>query len=113
MKKKIACPHCSGRGSRVVITGDRKDYCGVAHENCPECGGRGFVEAEMTISDKIRTMSDEELAVFWNEHYDDFCQSKTECSEYINEGREIPESWCVACALQWLKKSAEVKECSK
>ena len=67
----------------------------------------------MTIADHIRYMSDEELAAFWSEHYDDFCASKPECGELINEGKEIPDEWCKACTLAWLRRPVEVEACSK
>ena len=103
--------------------------------NCPVCGGhvrsesigwkcvscRGFIDMQgkyhehidrpfmppMTIADRIRSMSDEELAVFWSEHYDNFCQSKPECGKLLDTDEGIPSEWCVACALEYIRQPAE------
>ena len=64
MKKNIACPDCKGNGYRTVITGDRNDYCGVANEMCPTCKGTGVQLTDMTNADRIRAMSDQQLAEF-------------------------------------------------
>lgn len=61
----------------------------------------------MTNADRIRAMSDEQLAAYWADHYDDFCQSKPECGDLLNDDKCIPDHWCVACALEWLRKPAE------
>lgn len=60
-----------------------------------------------TNADRIRAMSDEELATFWSDHYDNFCPNKPECGQYINEGKDIHAEWCAACALKWLRQPAE------
>lgn len=62
----------------------------------------------MTRADLIRSMSDEELAAYWSDHYDDFCQSKPECGDLLNVDKCIPDHWCVACVLEWLRKPAEI-----
>lgn len=66
-----------------------------------------FFQPPMTRADRIRSMSDEELAAFWSDLYDDFCPNKPECGQYLDEGKDIPAEWCVACALNWLSQPAE------
>jgi hypothetical protein len=49
-------------------------------------------------------MSDEELAAYWAEHYDEFCPNSQECGEMLNKGQEIPAEKCIGCALRWLQE---------
>lgn len=58
----------------------------------------------MTRADRIRAMSDEELAAYWAEHYDEFCPNSQECGEMLNKGQEIPAEKCIGCALRWLQE---------
>lgn len=66
-----------------------------------------YIPPTMTIAEKIRSMSDKELAVFWSNNYDNFCQNKPECGAIIDTEDCIPGEWCVACALEWLRQPAE------
>lgn len=61
----------------------------------------------MTIADKIRAMTDEELAAYWTDNYDNFCQNKPECGAILDTEGCIPGEWCVRCALEWLRQPAE------
>ena len=58
----------------------------------------------MTHADQIRAMSDEELAAYWSDHYDDFCPNLPECGEMLNQDQEIPAEKCIGCALRWLQE---------
>lgn len=88
MKKKIPCPECKGNG----------------YFACSSCGGSGALEVDMTRADRLRAMSDEELAAYWADHYDEFCPNSQECGEMLNKGQEIPAEKCIGCALRWLKE---------
>ena len=95
--KLTNCPHCGGN-VRVESIGWK----------CEKC--RGFIDMQgnfheyvekpfmppMTNADRIRAMTDEELAEFlWG----DGCPgSKREC-----------DGDCVKCFLEWLKQPAEVE----
>ena len=62
----------------------------------------------MTNAERIRTMSDEELAKFLMEAHDcelhiPFCREKRECDELLCNGY-IPEENCMACMVAWLKQ---------
>ena len=55
--KKIVCYNCGGHG---FITATYEN--GQTSAICPVCGGIGSHEIQMTNADRIRSMTDEELA---------------------------------------------------
>lgn len=57
--KKLVCYNCGGHG---FITATYEN--GQTSAICPVCGGIGSHEIQMTNADRIRAMSDEELAEF-------------------------------------------------
>ena len=61
----------------------------------------------MTNGDKIRSMTDEELAEKLLTHgvaeQINFCQGKGECEWKLEMNEEIPEEWCTQCMLEWMK----------
>ena len=57
--KKLVCYNCGGHG---FITATYEN--GQTSAICPVCGGIGTHEIQMTNADRIRAMSDEELAEF-------------------------------------------------
>lgn len=57
--KKLVCYNCGGHG---FITATYEN--GQTSAICPVCGGIGTHEIQMTNADRIRDMSDEELAEF-------------------------------------------------
>ena len=65
-----------------------------------------------TNADRIRNMTDEELA----EHitsipsYEtciNFCKNIEDCRELMDMDHDIPEEWCKKCLLKWLQKEVE------
>lgn len=66
MKKKINCPTCGGFGFVTKFS----DYS-VWSERCEQCNGTGEIEAPFTIGDRIRSMSDEDIAVWLHAHVTD------------------------------------------
>lgn len=64
-----------------------------------------------TNADRIRAMSDEELAKAiyfgWDTQY---CRYDQKCAEILDTTDGIPEEMCTACAVKWLKQPAEVEE---
>lgn len=63
MPKRIDCNECKGKGY-ITLTRMFNDYCGIGSKPCEACGGKGYFEVPMTNADRIRAMSDEELAKF-------------------------------------------------
>ena len=57
--KKLVCYNCGGHG---FITSTYEN--GQTSAICPVCGGIGSHEIQMTNADRIRAMTDEDLADF-------------------------------------------------
>lgn len=99
----MICPECNGRGETtyyVETDRDENTVTVVARKDiCHTCNGSG--KMPMTNADRIRAMSDEELAELINAFGHDFppyCKEEfvTEC-DYN----------CIKCAVEWLKQPAE------
>ena len=65
--KLVSCPQCGGFGftSTPVSTDYEITVCRA--KTCELCHGAGVIEVPMTNADRIRAMSDEELADFLNQ----------------------------------------------
>ena len=67
---------------------------------------------KMTNADRIRAMTDEELAehILSTPAYEtciDFCKKRAECNDLIESNDGIPDGWCKECLLEWLQKEVE------
>ena len=63
----------------------------------------------MTNGDRIRAMSDEQLADFLNNITEDeglvgYCQNKKICEDKLDRDDVIPYEWCRQCLVDWVKK---------
>ena len=97
--KKIVCYNCGGHG---FITATYES--GQTSAICPVCGGIGTHEIQMTNADRIRAMSNEELATFISEIADE-CERNTECNQHCY-GCDI--EYCVReSCLKWLQQPAK------
>lgn len=83
------------------------DKCGCIKEQC-ECG------KTKTNADRIRSMSDEELAekMFELENKElckviPFCKSTDECTDIMDSGELIPDELCKQCLVKWLQSEVE------
>lgn len=88
----------------------KADYCDkdTCTGECEFHDGSGCEYRKIeTMADRIRAMSDQELAAYWADNHDNFCQNKPECGEALNRDELIPDEWCVACALKWLQQPIE------
>ena len=66
----------------------------------------------MTNGDKIRAMTDEELAehILSTPAYEtciDFCKKRAECYDLNESDKGIPDGWCKQCLIDWLQKEVE------
>ena len=106
LKKSVPCQACEGRGYNTVMIGERSDYCGVMNESCPECNGTGAKLVDMTNADRIRAMSDEELATFLL-NADEGNLTVDICEGYCSEQNDCPHD-CKAAVLNYLQSLARV-----
>lgn len=64
----------------------------------------------MTRGDKIRSMTDEQIAEMMIEqgmdYGIDFCQNKEKCNQ---DGPEDPETECTRCLIEWLKQEEDAE----
>lgn len=68
--------------------------------NCPVCGAEMRVGTDMTNADRIRAMTDEELANMWFSYVDcGECPMHRECNM-------LPQD-CLRLALEWLRQEAQ------
>ena len=94
MTKQIACPVCSGHGFISVI-GENT----ISSYTCDHCNGAGEIEIPMTNADRIRAMSDEELAsLFVKAPLCRANETKVDCRQTKS---------CLECLTDWLKQPAE------
>ena len=90
--KKLVCYNCGGHGFITTIY-----ESGQTSTICPVCGGIGTHEIQMTNADRIRSMTDEELAniiecPYGNPYFDEHLPCKGSCHD---------------CLLIWLQQPAE------
>lgn len=94
MMKEVPCPKCQGHGFISHF-----DEYSVWAETCSDCGGSGVIMQPMTNGDRIRAMSDEELA----EHIWKKCgcpngKNNITCG-YVGDCRD--------CWIDWIRQPAE------
>lgn len=94
MVKSVVCPVCEGYGFTVTTS-----ECSIQSRTCDQCKGSGALEVPMTNADRIRAMSDEELAWVLMEYRFD-ALSKANGSEPA-----LPNTQ--ANILKWLQQPAE------
>lgn len=66
----------------------------------------------MTNADKIRAMSDEELAglLYPFQNLEDkvkYCKNKKSCIDALNNDKDIPDNMCKKCLVDWLQSESE------
>ena len=71
-----------------------------------------FIPIAITNADRIRSMSDEELAelLYSIQNLEDkvkFCKNKIECDNILDIGKEIPDNMCKQCLVDWLQSEME------
>lgn len=108
MSKRIPCKRCSGNGYINVTYIDGNTGTATSC-TCPECSGVGFQFVPSTNADRIRAMSDEELAshlhnIGWDCHL--CAEHRRLDNEPLLRGEKCDEK-CVEHCLEWLKQPAE------
>ena len=87
------------------------------NEHCDNCApikalnlGLGCEKMPLTNADRIRSMSDEELAAYIVELTDGvYCLHLEACYEDLHGDGGFPEERCRACAVKWLRSEADAK----
>lgn len=69
-------------------------------------------QQQLSNADRIRAMSDEELAEKLYRFCDieeqvGYCKNLPECEKLLDTEDGIPEKRCIGCLLYWLKQPAE------
>lgn len=60
---------------------------------------------KQTNADRIRAMSDEEMAeALYHLEGGRYCQNLRECIESVDLDKEIPDDKCIKCVLRWLRE---------
>lgn len=70
---------------------------------CPVCGEDMRVGSDMTNADRIRSMTDEELAEWMCTEYRKIPWCRSDNEEDIESGKCRPQV-CIICANVWLKE---------
>lgn len=86
---------------------------GVYGENYKTEAESHDMKKPLTNADCIRSLTDKELAEIFASDFTSekipFCKNTPECDKILDSGEIIPESMCVDCALDWLKKEVKHK----
>jgi len=100
-----ALPAAEAATERSVAVHKIEDKCK------PEDFMRNRKPTPNTNADRIRGMSDEELAIHLNKLTDSYpgvCRELPECHADLEADRDIPLERCERCWVNWLRQSAEV-----
>jgi hypothetical protein len=91
-------------------TQEFSDVCGKCVAAVLENGERTdpsqWMEKLKTRADRIRAMSDEELAKCLLTVDDDckYCKNLPECDKLLDTPEGIPEGKCLGCLVEWLRE---------
>ena len=96
MIKEVPCMDCGGKGF-IARYSEYSAWSG----RCPNCGGTGIVKVPMTNSDRVRAMSDEELAAFLANP----CQCDVDPER--DGPRECGNDLCLKYLRDWLQQPTE------
>lgn len=104
----------AGRQNPLVIySAKSSEHLSFADRDMPVIGA--FLRDQkkpQTNADRIRSMTDEELAeLLYSLQTEDldgmFCKTEDKCEEMMDSGDEIPKSMCKQCLVKWLKAESE------
>ena len=95
-----SCPYCGGHGY-INQFEDIEGGCRAWSKTCIACNGTGTILCQETNADRIRKMSDEELAKFIATP----CQCEVRPKR--DGFRECGNDLCLQYLLKWLRQPAE------
>lgn len=95
-----SCPYCGGHGY-INQFEDIEGGCRAWSKTCIACNGTGTILCQETNADRIRKMSDEELAKF--------IATPCQCDVRPKRDgfRECGNDLCLQYLLKWLQQPAE------
>ena len=100
-----SCPYCGGHGY-INQFEDIEGGCRAWSKTCIACKGTGAILVPETNADRIRRMSDEELAAFLERVHENPCDAC--CGNWGQCCRNnAPEPVCKNHFLEWLQQPAE------
>ena len=104
--------HCGNCANHRKETNQFSEACSKCVAAVLENGERTdpshWREKPMTNADRIRAMSDAELAEHLYYGFDvQYCHNSPECAAMLDTDEGIPEAKCKGCALEWLQQPAE------
>lgn len=104
--KIITCPDCDGYG---FISGCEDN--GIWSRPCDRCHRYGYIQVPLTNGDRIRRLSDKELAdcIYDLNMEGTFCENRKECIEKM-EKDQLTDEMCKKCLAEWLQKPVEEDE---
>lgn len=97
------CENC-GNEHIEIITKEVGYVCGKCGRNTVE-----LAKQHITNGDRIRSMTDEELAVFLPIVFDCMCNHIDKCREVVINHGECTKT--TECALKWLQSEVEDNRC--
>lgn len=104
----------AGRQNPLIIySAKSSEHLSFADRDMPVIGA--FLRDQkkpQTNADRIRSMTDEELAeLLYSLQTEDldgmFCKTEDKCEEMMDSGDEIPKSMCKQCLVKWLRAESE------
>jgi DNA-directed RNA polymerase subunit M/transcription elongation factor TFIIS len=106
--KQTICPNCGGSLESVAIgwkCKKCKGFISLQDGKFYEYEEKPFMPPQ-TRADRIRAMSDEELAKCLLTVDDDckYCKNLPECDKLLDTPEGIPEEKCLGCLVEWLRE---------
>ena len=110
MSKRIPCKRCSGKGYIYVTYIEGNTGTATSHI-CPECCGAGVQFVPTTNADRIRAMSDEELAAWLVEKtgYQESAFSSPSYLNFLTDADDTKEA-AIKGTVKWLKQPVEEEQ---
>lgn len=110
MNKHIPCKRCSGRGF-INWTFSEGNTGTATSYICPDCNGSGDTVVPMTNADRIRAMSDEQLAAWLVEKtgYQESAFSSPSYLNFLTDADDTKED-AIKGTVTWLKQPVEEEQ---
>lgn len=99
------CGNCANYDRDKSAHTEACSTCISGLEHGEPFGPTNWKSLPMTNADRIRVMSDEELAAWLNSFGGGyFCLNKPECLALVDSDQDIPDEHCKACVMGWFQQ---------